>query len=433
VIAIGDDDQSIYGFRMAAPEGILRFPAIGDDDQSIYGFRMAAPEGILRFPDEFEDCIDYKLTLSHRCGRNILQPATMMIQTVPDRPRKPPLRYKADSNPGTFHYLRFNNERDEVRGVADLIKARELSGVPLGEIVVLVRSQENTWANLLIPELHERGIDAVETGRIKNLFLDQEFRKILAKLHLIVDSTDSLAWWTLLKLERGISRQFRDYIFNEAIRHQEKYGDVLLNLHPEYPGSPTRNSASATTRLVDRIHREIEGVDLNNVEFGDTGWGGWVLDFVGREQLNELQIALFEDVGRLVPVDNGLGYFLGQLEPVAKDLATQSKSVRIMSMTSSKGITVNTCIVMGVERGIIPHPKARIEEERRLLYVAMTRATEMCILTFSHRRRGPTARLGLANINRPRGRSPLLEALPIGQYQDGRTTVDRIMATVNPG
>jgi DNA helicase-2/ATP-dependent DNA helicase PcrA len=122
-----------------------------------------------------------------------------------------------------------------------------------------------------------------------------------------------------------------------------------------------------------------------------------------------------------------LGYFLGQLEPVAQDLATQSDSVKIMSITSSKGITVNTCIVMGVESGIIPHPKGQEEEERRLLYVAMTRATEMSILTFAHKRKGQTARHGIANVNRLRGRSPLLETLPIGQYRDGQETIKELL------
>jgi superfamily I DNA/RNA helicase len=80
--------------------------------------------------------------------------------------------------------------------------------------------------------------------------------------------------------------------------------------------------------------------------------------------------------------------------------------------------------IMGVEKNIIPHPRADLEEERRLLYVGMTRATDMCVLTFARRRQGPTARQGTANVNRPRGRCPLLENLPkIGDYQDGEQVI----------
>jgi len=112
-------------------------------------------------------------------------------------------------------------------------------------------------------------------------------------------------------------------------------------------------------------------------------------------------------------------------------LATQSDAVRIMTITKSKGITVNTCIVMGVERGIIPHPKGKEEEERRLLYVAMTRATEMSIFTFARLREKQTAWHGEPNVNRPRGRSPLLESLPKGQHRDGRETIKELIAEAN--
>ena len=150
------------------------------------------------------------------------------------------------------------------------------------------------------------------------------------------------------------------------------------------------------------------------------------MDVLNHSHLGENAVRMFEEVGRVVPVERGLGYFLGQLEPIARDLATQSDAVRIMTMTASKGLTVNTCVVMGVERNLIPHPRARVDEERRLLYVAMTRATDMCVLTFARRRRGQIARLGAPSVNRPRGRSPLLENLPIGQWRNGRDVVNEL-------
>jgi len=402
--------------------------AIGDDDQSIYSFRMAAPQGILRFPDEFDECDDYQLTLSRRCGREILEAATSMIETVPNRPRKPRLRHGDDAGQGRFLYLRFSNETEEARGVADLILARQQMGVPLGEIAILVRSQVDAWANLLMPELRAREIDAVDTDWTASIFESPHIRSKLAILRLAIDPTDSLAWWALLKLEKGISQQFRDYIYDESLRANESYGSTLIMLTPRFARAPTRQSSAATAALIDRVRDEITGFNLEEVELGEEGWADWVIDIIGRDHLEDDAIALFERVGRAVPAENGLGYFIGHLEPLVRDFASQSDSVRIMSMTSSKGITVDTCIVMGVERGIIPHPRGQVEEERRLLYVGMTRATEMCALTFAHRRQGRTARHGVANVNRPRGRSPLLEALPIGQYQDGRLVVDVLLA-----
>ena len=401
--------------------------AIGDDDQSIYGFRMAAPEGIRRFPEEFGDCQAYELTISQRCGENIISAATMLIETAPDRPRKAPLTFREGIDPGRFFYLRFENDAAEIKGVADLIYARYRAGVPLGEIAVLVRSQVHAWARQLVPALAARGIDAVDTDWIEACLCHPQLRAGLARLRLAVDREDSPAWWTLLTLERGVAQSFCEYIYETAINTKQTFGETLLRLYPEFLGAPTQASARSAARLVCRTLEEIEELDIEGAELGETGWGGWILDVLNDSHLGENAVRMFEEVGRVVPVDRGLGYFLGQLEPIARDLATQSDAVRIMTMTGSKGVTVNTCVVMGVERNLIPHPRGRVDEERRLLYVAMTRATDMCVLTFAGRREGQIARHGTPSVNRPRGRSPLLENLPIGRWQPARHVVDQLM------
>ena len=133
-------------------------------------------------------------------------------------------------------------------------------------------------------------------------------------------------------------------------------------------------------------------MELLEEEIKQVGWGPLVVRTIGADYLNDNAVKLLNQIGRKVPWNQGLSSVLNQLEPLAKDASTQGESVRVMTMSQSKGITVNTCIVMGVEEGIMPHPKGDTEEERRLLYVAMTRATDMTILTFAGRRHGPTAR-----------------------------------------
>lgn len=101
-----------------------------------------------------------------------------------------------------------------------------------------------------------------------------------------------------------------------------------------------------------------------------------------------------------------LGRYLGQITPLGKDLATgKGEGVRVMSMASSKGLTVRATIAAAVENDIIPRPEAPMDEERRLLYVAMTRATEYLFLTWARSRRGPPpAREGVANSRRHHSR-----------------------------
>ena len=84
-----------------------------------------------------------------------------------------------------------------------------------------------------------------------------------------------------------------------------------------------------------------------------------------------------------------------------------------MNMRSSKGLTVRAAIVVGVEDGVIPLVNKRPDEERRLLYVAMTRAKEFLYLTWSGRRTGRTAHSGIASIGERRNRSRLLTGSPV--------------------
>jgi DNA helicase-2/ATP-dependent DNA helicase PcrA len=417
--------------RLISARG-ARVLAIGDDDQSIYRFRMAAPAGIRRFREEFGVCQDqdYQLTVSQRCGENIINAATMLIETAPDRPRKPPLTFKEGADPGVFFYLRFDNDRQEIDGVADLIHARYRAGVPLGEIAVLVRSKVNIWAGQLVPALEDRGIHAVNTDWVDACLGERGLRASLATLRLAVNREDSLAWWTALNLQNGVTREFCDYIHDTAVDSNRTFGQTLLALYPDFPRAPTAKSATAAARLVSSVLGEIEELGVEAAQLGDSGWGGWIVDVLGPSCLTQKAVRMFQEVGSAFPAERGLGYFLAQVEPIAKDLATQSDGVRIMTMTASKGLTLNTCVVMGVERNLVPHPRGDLNEERRLLYVAMTRATDLCVLTFAHRRRGQIARHGAASVNRPRRRSPLLENLPIGEFRNGRQVVNQLMAEV---
>ena len=161
--------------------------------------------------------------------------------------------------------------------------------------------------------------------------------------------------------------------------------------------------------------------DADFADLGDAGWGQWMVDRAdvlgtADQRLLDLLIELDEHIDRT----EGLGRFIGQIQPVGKDLRSgrPAQAVRLMTMASSKGLTVRAAIVVGVEEGIIPRPSEDLGEERRLLYVAMTRATEYVYLTWSGRRTGPTARAGRPWVARGRNRSPFLTHSPVAS-EDG--------------
>jgi len=125
----------------------------------------------------------------------------------------------------------------------------------------------------------------------------------------------------------------------------------------------------------------------------------------------------------IVEADQGLGRYLGQIAPLGKDLAlAHSEGVRIMTMGGSKGLTVQATIIAALEEGIVPRPDADLAEERRLLYVGMTRARKFLFGTWARRRRGPTARAGAARVALRRQHSGFLNGGPV-QSEDGSEVI----------
>ncbi len=424
------NEADIKMIRLIHESGVA-IVALGDDDQSIYSYRLAAPEGIRRFLVEFGTEHDYPLSESRRCGRQILGAAGTLIDAQPGRTAKPPLVAASGAPEGVYAYLRFPNEDEELAGAAQMIAARVREGVEPSQIVVLTRSVANRWADWLKPYLDELGIPVSWTGWVEDAMAEVEIRRWIALAHLKLDGEDSLAWWTLLNLTRGIGDTFIDYIYDQ-VQGGETFGQTLLRLRAVgFPGRA--HGTPRVEELMDVAAAAIDAMDLDAAELDERGWGGWLLDRMNRDQVSETARHLFEMVGAAVAADEGLSGLLSQLETMGKDLAaSEGQGVRVMTMNGSKGLTVNTAVVLGVEEGIVPRtePGTNADEERRLLYVAMTRATDMCVLTYAQRRSGPSARIGTPNVGGTRNRSPLLDTLPggVGDAQIGMAWVARLVA-----
>ncbi len=117
---------------------------------------------------------------------------------------------------------------------------------------------------------------------------------------------------------------------------------------------------------------------------------------------------------------------MGQITPIAKDLALEkSDKVRVMTLAGAKGLTVKAVIIAGLETGFIPMDDCDPAEERRLLFVGMTRAEDFVFGTWARRRRGPTARMGRAQVQDRRQLSSLVGGGPV-ESEDGQGYLDRV-------
>jgi DNA helicase-2/ATP-dependent DNA helicase PcrA len=398
----------IHLVRLVADAG-LAVVAIGDEDQSIYGWRHAAPQGIRDFPNDFgvEADDDYTLTVSRRCGATILRAAQTLIEQAPDRPRRPAMKPLNPSKPGVIAYLRFTNMMQEANSVAAIVAARIRAGVPARKIAVLARMSIDKWDTALRPALEANGIAIASDAWLDRAVRDQGLLRLRALAHLSSDLDDSLAWMTLIELEPLLGEKAMDALYR-AVADHETFAVTVRRVANDGLDGMRVQSLTKLRALVERTMRELGAFALEE-DVKVTDWGQWLIV--------RATVPLSEDATRLLTVVGGvlsdvsLEGFLAQLEPTGSDFALgEQDAVRFMTMQGSKGLTVDTAVLVGVEEAFVPRPGSDIDEERRLLYVAMTRATDYCVISFASERTGPLAFSGQPIVG-GRTRSSLLEGV----------------------
>ncbi len=405
--------------------------AVGDDDQSIYSFRKAHPEGIRRFLEDFQTGKDYLLTVCHRSPRSIVEWSQFVIQGDTTRIERPAPQIRDDAPEGQGALLNFKGSREEAEGVANLVKWMiDDRDVPPSEILILCRADYlGQFTKPIREELAKSEIAFQDEGVVKRVLQEQDNRRLLAMLRLRVNQTDSLAWWTLLGLKSGLGDAFVKYIFNRAKQANATFGQAFVTAaHNGFPKSPR-----GTVRYAAAVWNESRAM-LNNLvlplQKGLFNWGSWIVEQIDNKRLFQCSCELKE---LLLAIDTAtskgehdLNRYLSLIYPIGKDLArAKGAGVRLMSMTGSKGLTVQATIIAGVDSDLIPRLDNDRSEERRLLYVAMTRASKMLFLTWASQRRGPAARSGRPNLGL-RQYSNFLRGGPIDS-QDGDAYIQTLI------
>jgi len=272
------------------------------------------------------------------------------------------------------------------------------------DILILMRTDHNgTFSKPIREEIEKLNITCSDPSYVISLLEMDDNRKLLEMLRLLVNKYDSISWTSILKLTPGVGPTFFRHIYDKARETGSTFADeLLLGFENDFPDGPP--SKKKVIEAMSFILDSFVAVELPT-EKPEMGWGGWIINFTENndfaptptEEFQELLLALDELTEDNQPLDR----YLGQIEPLGKDLSlAKSNGVRIMTMGGSKGLTVRATIIAGVEEGLVPRPESEVSEERRILYVAMTRAKEYLFCTWAGRRRGPTARAGRGSTTR---------------------------------
>ena len=390
-----DTNTAQYEFVRLLTANSRNLCVVGDDDQSIYGWRGADIRNILDFEKDYPDARVIRLEQNYRSTANILDAANQVIANNEERKDK---KLWTESGPGEkIRLYRAQDEHDESAWMAHRILTMKQEGIGYSRNAILYR----TNAQSRVPEemLMRSGIPYKVFGGQK-FYERKEIKDILAYLRVIVNPSDDIS---LLRIINVPKRAIGDTTI-QALSDHAAAGDMplfsALTDMPRTLNSRARNSVSAFSMLMMQLivmKESMEPEDFVNELIDKTGLEQqYVQENTDEarariENIHEFRGSLHE---YMESSDNPT--LEGYLENVSlvtdldRETATEG-FVTLMTLHSAKGLEFDNVFIPGMEENIFPSARSvnedhRLEEERRLMYVGMTRARKRLFLSCAYER-----------------------------------------------
>ena len=368
---------------------------VGDDDQSIYGWRGADIRNILDFEKDYPDATVIKLEQNYRSTSNILDAANQVI--AHNGGRKDKTLWTEHGSGEKIRLYCAQDERDEAAWIVQKVEELRKNGSSLGQMAILYR----TNAQSRVPEemLMKAGVPYRVFGGQK-FYERKEIKDIIAYMRVIANPADDISLTRIINVPK---RAIGDATVETLAAYAAKEGIPIfsaLNDLPEELGSRARNSVAAFFQLMTMLTAMKECMGLE--EFVDlliekTGLEEQYRKEDTEEALNRIEnirefrgsISEFAEMGE----EPTLEAYLENVSLVTDlDRAeTRSDYVTLMTLHSAKGLEFDNVFIPGMEEGIFPSSRSvdeenRLEEERRLMYVGITRARKRLYLSRAEER-----------------------------------------------
>ena len=377
--------------------------AVGDDDQSIYGWRGARVENIQRFTEHYPGTTTVRLEQNYRSTGTVLAAANALIANNSGRLGKN--LWTADVEGEAIAYYTAYNETDEARFVADRIEAWIDDGGTRAECGILYRS--NAQSRALEQEFISRAIPYRVYGG-QRFFERAEIKDALAYLRLVANRDDDVSFERVVNQPaRGIGEKTVNQLRSAARAADSSLWRAARQAVDERVLSGRAATAVAGfLQLVDRLAADTDGLDLQEIVEHVVHASG-LIDHFGRdrsekgqarvENLEELVSAARtftpppdEETAEQSPLETFLAH--AALEAGEGQGDAWEDCVQMMTLHSAKGLEFPVVFLVGLEEGLFPHQRSleesgRLEEERRLAYVGITRAQQRLFLTSAEQRR----------------------------------------------
>jgi DNA helicase-2/ATP-dependent DNA helicase PcrA len=381
---------------------------VGDDDQSIYSWRGAHYENLLQFERDFSDVIEIKLEQNYRSTDTILEAANQLIANNQNRKGKALWSQLIGGNPIELYYA--DDGRDEAAFIAREVKAiAGLHGYRYDEFAILVRT------NSLSRRLEEAFLAENLPYRISggsSFFDRKEIKDLVAYLRVMANQEDDVAVLRIINTpRRGIGKKTLEQIDRYASTHRCSVHQAVQSLI-RATDSPLSDRAQADLEgfleLIDEYReRLLGGKNMAKTLMDLIGaidyWGFLVGEHQSDERLAKWKYRNLETLSDIMNdfehdpdvMDHNLFTFLSRITLSGRDNDDEPGKrgeVNLMTIHAAKGLEFRIVFVAGAEDRFLPHARAveenpaNLEEERRLFYVAITRAMEKLYITSARRR-----------------------------------------------
>ncbi|RRV25371.1 DNA helicase II [Pseudomonas sp. o96-267] len=396
-----DTNAVQYAWLRFLAKGGESLMVVGDDDQSIYGWRGAKIENIQQFDSDFADAEIIRLEQNYRSTANILNAANALIANNQGRLGKELRTDVGDGEPLAL-YAAFN-EHDEARYVVETIEdALRKDGLKRSEIAILYRS--NAQSRVLEEALLREKIPYRIYGG-QRFFERAEIKNAMAYLRLLDGRGNDAALERIINVPaRGIGEKTIETIREYARAHDVHMWEAI-RLMLTVKALPARASGALAgfIELIDSLAEQVLAMPLHQmtqVVIEKSGLLAYHEAEKGEkgqarvENLEELVSAAraFEndEDDELTPLQAFLTH--ASLEAGDTQAAENEDSIQLMTLHSAKGLEFPLVFLVGMEEGLFPHKMSleepgRLEEERRLAYVGITRAMQKLVISYAETRR----------------------------------------------
>ncbi|MBP5678954.1 MAG: UvrD-helicase domain-containing protein [Bacilli bacterium] len=380
-----DTNEAQYILTKLLSEKSRKITCVGDDSQSIYSFRGANYKNILNFEKDYQDAKTILLEQNYRSTSTILEAANQVIRN--NKMKKEKNLWTARGIGEKIKYYRAYNEKDEAEYVVRNIKKLQEEGVEPQEIAVLYRT--NAQSRVIEEECLKESIPYKMIGSI-NFYSRKEIKDLLAYLRLIHNEKDNVSLLRIINTpKRGIGLKTIEKLQEKADTEGTSiYEAISSGKELEFKNTMEKLKEIASDLTLTELIEKVLNASGLKQELEDEKTLEAEVRLENLEEFKSITKSFEEEEGSV-----SLEEFLYEVSLVSdvEEYKNDPNRVSLMTVHSVKGLEFEHVFVVGMEEGIFPHmnslmESSEVEEERRLMYVAITRAKDDLHLVNARRR-----------------------------------------------